>query len=84
MLIITHSKCIIVRNYLHFHIFCTIYSEAILSSLAGDPSRTDSFMAEVKEQSADNLVDGVSAEQEEKYDYAHYFGGGNNRFDKKA
>ncbi|XP_068225927.1 uncharacterized protein [Palaemon carinicauda] len=48
--------------------------EAILSSLIRDPSRSDTMIAEVRSQSADDLVDGVSSSQESKYDYQHYFG----------
>ncbi|XP_066959734.1 neurotrophin 1-like isoform X1 [Macrobrachium rosenbergii] len=48
--------------------------EAILSSLIRDPSRSDTMMAEVRSQSADDLVDGVTSSQESKYDYQHYFG----------
>ncbi|MPC89376.1 Protein spaetzle [Portunus trituberculatus] len=32
------------------------------------------MVAEVRSQSADDLVDGVSAAQESKYDFHHYFG----------
>lgn len=49
-------------------------SEAILSSLIRDPSRADTMMAEVRSQSADDLVDGVSSVQEARYDFQHYFG----------
>jgi hypothetical protein len=35
------------------------------------------LIAEVRNQSADNLVDGVTALQEQTYDYTHYFGDGN-------
>ncbi|XP_042873091.1 uncharacterized protein LOC122253821 isoform X2 [Penaeus japonicus] len=48
--------------------------EAILSSLIRDPSRADTMMAEVRSQSADELVDGVSSVQEARYDFQHYFG----------
>ncbi|XP_037784911.1 uncharacterized protein LOC119580831 isoform X1 [Penaeus monodon] len=48
--------------------------EAILSSLIRDPSRADTMMAEVRSQSADDLVDGVSSVQEARYDFQHYFG----------
>ena len=34
----------------------------------------DALFAEVREQSADVLVEGVSSKQEELYDYTHYFG----------
>lgn len=32
------------------------------------------MVAEVRSQSADDLVDGVSAAQEDKYNFQHYFG----------
>lgn len=50
------------------------HSEAILSSLVTDPSRARTMVAEVRSQSADDLVDGVSAAQEDKYNFQHYFG----------
>lgn len=49
-------------------------SEAILSSLVRDPARAGTMVAEVRSQSADDLVDGVSAAQENKYNFQHYFG----------
>lgn len=40
-------------------------------------------MAEVRDQSADHLVDGLTADQESKYDFNHYYGTrfATNRFD---
>lgn len=32
------------------------------------------MLAEVRSQSADDLVDGVSAAEERKYSYSHYYG----------
>ena len=32
------------------------------------------MLAEVRSQSADDLVDGVSAFEERKYSYSHYYG----------
>lgn len=60
---------------------CDVDSEAILSSLVRDPSRADNMVAEVRSQSADDLVDGVTAAQEAKYNYQHYFG---NRYNSAA
>ena len=34
----------------------------------------DAMFAEVREQNADVLVEGVSSQQEALYDYTHYFG----------
>ncbi|KAK7082025.1 Neurotrophin 1 Source FlyBase [Halocaridina rubra] len=61
----TEDICLDATDYPH---------EAILSSLIRDPSRSDTMIAEVRTQSADDLVDGVSSTQESKYDYQHYFG----------
>lgn len=38
------------------------------------------MMAEVRSQSADDLVDGVSSVQEARYDFQHYFGNRYARF----
>ncbi|XP_053638267.1 uncharacterized protein [Cherax quadricarinatus] len=61
----TEDICLDTEEYPH---------EAILSSLVRDPSRADTMIAEVRSQSADDLVDGVSSAQESKYDFQHYFG----------
>ncbi|XP_071549090.1 uncharacterized protein [Panulirus ornatus] len=61
----TEDICLDTEEYPH---------EAILSSLVRDPSRADDMVAEVRSQSADELVDGVTAAQESKYNYQHYFG----------
>lgn len=61
----TEDICLDTEKYPH---------EAILSSLSHDPARARSMVAEVRSQSADELVDGVSAAQESKYDFQHYFG----------
>ena len=34
----------------------------------------DTMLAEVRSQSADDLVDGVSAAEERRYSYSHYYG----------
>ncbi|KAF2354090.1 Spaetzle [Trinorchestia longiramus] len=61
----TETICLDADNYPHAE---------ILSSLEGDKGRTNVLIAEVRNQSADNLVDGITARQEEKYNYSHYFG----------
>lgn len=61
-------------NYIAFH------STEILTALEGDKSRTNGLIAEVRDQSADDLVDGISAREEERYNYDHYFGGTPNRY----
>ncbi|KAK8376437.1 hypothetical protein O3P69_009826 [Scylla paramamosain] len=61
----TEDICLDTEKYPH---------EAILSSLVHDPARARSMVAEVRSQSADELVDGVTAAQESKYDFQHYFG----------
>ncbi|XP_042207562.1 uncharacterized protein LOC121856249 isoform X2 [Homarus americanus] len=61
----TDDICLDTESYPH---------EAILSSLVRDPSRADNMMAEVRSQSADELIDGVTSSQEAKYNYQHYFG----------
>ncbi|KAG7154476.1 hypothetical protein Hamer_G018225 [Homarus americanus] len=66
----TDDICLDTESYPH---------EAILSSLVRDPSRADNMMAEVRSQSADELIDGVTSSQEAKYNYQHYFG---NRYDQ--
>lgn len=52
-------------------------SAEILASLVGDKGRTGVLIAEVRNQSADDLVDGISARQEEQYNFSHYFGNEN-------
>ena len=39
-----------------------------------DPSKADTMIADEEDQSADQLVDGVTAAMEERYDFTHYFG----------
>ncbi|XP_043203371.1 uncharacterized protein LOC122371262 [Amphibalanus amphitrite] len=48
--------------------------DAIRASISRDRPMVDAMFAEVQEQSADILVEGVSSKQEELYDYTHYFG----------
>ncbi|XP_018009312.1 uncharacterized protein LOC108666882 [Hyalella azteca] len=66
----TETICLDADNYPHTE---------ILAALEGDKGRTNVLIAEVRNQSADNLVDGVTARQEQTYDYTHYFGDGNRR-----
>ena len=48
--------------------------DAIRASIVRDRPMVDAMFAEVREQSADVLVEGVSSKQEQLYDYTHYFG----------
>ncbi|RXG61523.1 hypothetical protein Avbf_12879 [Armadillidium vulgare] len=66
----TEDICLDTDNYPH---------QEILKSLSLDPTRSRILMAEVKEQSADDLVDGITSSQEAQYDYSHYYG--NRRID---
>ena len=61
----TDSLCLNVNNY----------PQQEIKSLLGTNRRVSSDMiADVMEQSADDLIDGVSSNQENTYTYSHYFG----------
>ena len=57
-----------------------IISELLATFLSRNRPALDSMLAEVRSQSADDLTDGISAAEERKYSYSHYYG---NRCDSK-
>jgi len=57
-------------------------SAEVLSSLRSEKHVSATLLADVKDQSADELVDGITASQERAYDFGHYYG--NRREDTAA
>ena len=57
-----------------------IISELLATFLSRNRPALDSMLAEVRSQSADDLTDSISAAEERKYSYSHYYG---NRCDSE-
>jgi len=51
-----------------------IYSEIISNYLSRHKPALATMLAEVRSQSADDLVEGLSADEENKYSFTHYYG----------
>ena len=54
--------------------FMGIYSEIISNYLSRHKPALATMLAEVRSQSADDLVEGLSADEENKYSFTHYYG----------
>jgi len=63
--VFTENICLVTQDY---------PSDAIRAALTGDVARSRRLVADVRNQSADDLVDGISARQEQLYDFGHYYG----------
>ncbi len=50
------------------------FREEIIALLSRNRRISSDLIADVLDQSADNLIDGVTAAQENKYTFAHYYG----------
>ena len=61
----TNDLCLNVKNY---------PIQEITSLLGANRRISDDMVADVNEQSADDLIDGVSSNQENTYTFSHYFG----------
>ena len=62
----TNNLCLNVASY---------PKEEIISLLSGRNRRVGTdLIADVLDQSADNLIDGVTSAQENRYTFSHYFG----------
>lgn len=57
--------CLDVRNY---------PSELIANYLSRNKPALENMLAEVRSQSADDLVDGITSSEERRYSYNHYYG----------
>lgn len=51
-----------------------IYSDLISNYLSRHKPALATMLAEVRSQSADDLVEGISADEESKYSFTHYYG----------
>lgn len=69
----TEGICLDVRNY---------PSDIISNYLSRHKPALATMLAEVRSQSADDLVEGISADEENKYSFSHYYG--NRRQDENS
>lgn len=60
-------------------IFYRLDSELISNYLNRNKPALETMLAEVRSQSADDLVDGITSAEERRYSYNHYYG---SRFDQ--
>lgn len=54
--------------------FILFHSELITNYLNRNKPALENMLAEVRSQSADDLVDGITSSEERRYSYNHYYG----------
>jgi hypothetical protein len=58
----------------YFLSFIFFHSELITNYLNRNKPALENMLAEVRSQSADDLVDGITSSEERRYSYNHYYG----------